>query len=106
MMAVPQRDQVTLAQNVGNLGGSVDYEVRTSHRRTERTECARTGAGELFELDDSWPGERAGDHYRRADHGPRASDPGNADRVTGDTDGLGCCTGVPFGAAQRLPRSA
>ncbi|MGH3550491.1 MAG: hypothetical protein ACRDQU_20705 [Pseudonocardiaceae bacterium] len=44
--------------------GSVDHEVRTSHRRTER---ACTGAGGLFERDDSRPGELAGGH-RRADH--------------------------------------
>jgi hypothetical protein len=105
MMAVPQCDQVRLAQKVGNPGGSVGYEVRTSHRHTERTERARTGAGWLFELDDSGSGQRAGDHSRRADHGQRASDPGHADGVTGDTNGLRRCTGVPFGAAQRLPRS-
>jgi len=49
---VKGRDQVKLAQNVGNPRGSVVHESRTSHRRSER---ARTGAGGLFELDESWP---------------------------------------------------
>jgi hypothetical protein len=59
-------DQVKLPKKERDTRGSVDYEVRTSHRRTER---ARTGGGGLFEHDASWPGERTGDHRRRTDHG-------------------------------------
>jgi hypothetical protein len=91
-------DQVRLAQKVRDTRGSVVHEVRTSHRRTEH---ARTGAGGLFELDETWPGERAGDR-RRAHHGWRAGDPAHADGITVDTwgsGGLGRCAEVPFGAA-------
>ncbi|MGH3609496.1 MAG: hypothetical protein ACRDRD_15590 [Pseudonocardiaceae bacterium] len=77
------------------------HEVRTLHRRSER---ARTGAGGLFELASSWPGEHAGDHRRRADHGRCARHPAHADGVTVDTrDCLGRCTEVPLGAAHPVP---
>ncbi|MGH3783753.1 MAG: hypothetical protein ACRDRO_24810 [Pseudonocardiaceae bacterium] len=83
----------------------MDHELRTSHRRTER---AGTGAGGLFERDDSRPGEHTGDH-RRADRGQRADDPehvGGDTLDTGRPDGLGSCAEVPLGAARRLSRSA
>jgi hypothetical protein len=83
--------------------GSVDHEVRTSHRRTER---AGTGAGCLFGRDDGWPGEHAGDH-RSTDHGQRAGDPAHVDGITiGTGSSDGCCAEVPLGAAQRLTRPA
>ena len=67
-------------------------------------ERARTGAGSLFELDESWPGEHAGDHRRRADHGQLAGDPVDGTTVdTGGSGGFGRCTEVPLGAAHPVP---